>query len=204
MGDHLELRPPREDDLTIIEKLTQDPETTGEFAWFGWHDPLRWRRGWAENRLLGDVGGVLMVVRGDRPLGFVSWRRHQATVAAFYWEIGIAMLPGPAATATAPRRTACWPATCSRTAPRTASRPAPRRPTWPSAAPWRRPASPPRAVARAIGWRDGQWRDGITYSLLRTDPAPALTMNRHSPRPHHPRPNRTPRLYRLPIDRLPI
>ena len=27
-------------------------------------------------------------------------------------------------------------------------------------------------VARAIGWRDGQWRDGITYSLLRTDPAP--------------------------------
>ena len=27
-------------------------------------------------------------------------------------------------------------------------------------------------VARAIGWRDGQWRDGITYSLLRTDPTP--------------------------------
>ena len=45
MGDQLELRPPREDDLTIIEKLTQDPETASEFAWFGWHDPLRWRRG---------------------------------------------------------------------------------------------------------------------------------------------------------------
>src|SRR2546428_7879256 len=57
MGDQLELRPPREDDLAIIEKLTQDPEITGEFAWFGWHDPLRWRRGWDENRLLGDVGG---------------------------------------------------------------------------------------------------------------------------------------------------
>ena len=69
------------------------PEVTGEFAWFGWHDPLRWRRGWAENRLLGDAGGLLMVVRGDRPLGFVNWRRHQATVAGFYWEIGIAMLP---------------------------------------------------------------------------------------------------------------
>ena len=34
-----------------------------------------------------------MVIRGDRPLGFVNWRRHQATVAGFYWEIGIAMLP---------------------------------------------------------------------------------------------------------------
>ena len=38
MGDHLDLRPPHEGDLTIIEKLTQDPEVTGEFAWFGWHD----------------------------------------------------------------------------------------------------------------------------------------------------------------------
>jgi RimJ/RimL family protein N-acetyltransferase len=27
-------------------------------------------------------------------------------------------------------------------------------------------------VIRAIGWREGHWRDGITYSLLRTDPAP--------------------------------
>jgi len=45
MGDQLQLRPPREDDLTIIEMLTQDPETTGEFAWFGWRDPLRWRDG---------------------------------------------------------------------------------------------------------------------------------------------------------------
>ena len=27
-------------------------------------------------------------------------------------------------------------------------------------------------ITRGIGWRDGQWRDGVTYSLLRTDPAP--------------------------------
>ena len=24
-------------------------------------------------------------------------------------------------------------------------------------------------VMRGIGWRDGAWRDGVTYSLLRTD-----------------------------------
>jgi hypothetical protein len=35
MGDHLELRPPIEDDLTIIEKLTQDPQAAGEFACIG-------------------------------------------------------------------------------------------------------------------------------------------------------------------------
>jgi RimJ/RimL family protein N-acetyltransferase len=25
-------------------------------------------------------------------------------------------------------------------------------------------------IARGVGWRDGQWRDGVTYSLLRTGP----------------------------------
>jgi len=30
MADELQLRPPREDDLAIVEMLTQDPETTGE------------------------------------------------------------------------------------------------------------------------------------------------------------------------------
>src|SRR6059058_672909 len=49
---------------------------------------------WDENRLLGDAGGVLKAVRADRPLGFVNWRRHQATVAGFYWETGIAVLAG--------------------------------------------------------------------------------------------------------------
>ena len=48
MADELELRPPGEDDLAVIEALTQDPDTTGEFAWFGWHNPLRWRRRWAD------------------------------------------------------------------------------------------------------------------------------------------------------------
>lgn len=78
MADKLELRPPGEDDLAIIEALTQDPDMTGEFAWFGWFDPLRWRRRWATNGLIDEDGGVLMIVLGRRPLGFVSWRRHPA------------------------------------------------------------------------------------------------------------------------------
>jgi RimJ/RimL family protein N-acetyltransferase len=27
-------------------------------------------------------------------------------------------------------------------------------------------------VMRGIGWRDGAWRDGVGYGLLRTDPRP--------------------------------
>jgi RimJ/RimL family protein N-acetyltransferase len=172
MGDQLELRPPCEDDLTIIEMLTQDPETTGEFAWFGWRDPLRWRRGWAEDRLLGDVGGVLMVVRGDRPLGFVNWRRHQVTAAGFYWEIGIAMLPearGHGDGTQAHRLLARYlfaHTTAHRIEASTEMTNMAERRALEKA------GFTAEGITRGIGWRDGQWRDGVTYSLLRTDPAP--------------------------------
>jgi len=169
MSDQLQLRPVREDDLTILERLTQDPETTGEFAWFGWHDPLRWRRGWAENRLLGDDGGVLMVVRGARPLGFVNWRRHRATVAGYHWEMGIAMLPearGRGDGTEAHRLLARYlfahtPAHRIQASTETGNLAEQRA--------LEKAGFTREGINRGIGWRDGEWRDGVTYSLLRTD-----------------------------------
>jgi hypothetical protein len=35
MNGQVTLRPPSEDDLAMLEELTQDPEQTGEFGWFG-------------------------------------------------------------------------------------------------------------------------------------------------------------------------
>jgi len=170
MGDELQLRPVREDDLAVLEKLTQDPETTGEFAWFGWHDPLRWRRRWTENRLLGDDGGILMVVRAARPLGFVSWRRHRATAAGYHWEMGIALLPearGRGDGTQAHRLLAGY---------LFAHTPAHRIQASTEAGNLAEQRALEKAgftregITRGIGWRDGQWRDGVTYSLLRTDP----------------------------------
>jgi RimJ/RimL family protein N-acetyltransferase len=172
MPDELHLRPTREDDLTIIEALTQDPELTGEFAWFGWHYPLRWRRRWAEDRLLDDVSGVLMVTLGPRPLGFVSWRRHQAAVAAFYWEIGIALLPEArgAGHGTQAQRLLARYLFAHTTAHRIIASTevtnlAERRAL-------EKAGFTAEGIARGVGWRNGQWRDGVTYSLLRTDPPP--------------------------------
>ncbi len=170
MDDQLRLRPVREDELTILEELTQDPEVTGEFGWFGWHDPLRWRRRWTENRLLGDEGGVLMVVRGDQSLGFVNWRRRHATPAGYYWEIGIAMLPearGRGDGTEAHRHLARYLFThttahrieASTEVTNLAERRALEKAGFTA-----------EGISRAAGWRDGQWRDGVTYSLLRTDP----------------------------------
>jgi hypothetical protein len=48
MADQVTLRPVEENDLQILEDLTQNPEKAGEFSWFGWYDPRRYRRRWAE------------------------------------------------------------------------------------------------------------------------------------------------------------
>jgi hypothetical protein len=45
MTEEIALRTVREDDLPMLEELTQNPEKTGEFEWFGWSDLRRWRRG---------------------------------------------------------------------------------------------------------------------------------------------------------------
>jgi hypothetical protein len=59
------LRPVSEDDLPVLEKLRQDPDAAGEFAWFGWSNLRGLRQGWGENGLIGRDGGMLMVVRDD-------------------------------------------------------------------------------------------------------------------------------------------
>ena len=94
MSDEVTLRPVREDDLPMLEELTQNPEKTGEFEWFGWADLRHWRRGWDENGLISPGGGTLIVTCGDQRLGLVNWRRQPITVPSSYcWGIGITLLP---------------------------------------------------------------------------------------------------------------
>ncbi|GAA4616305.1 GNAT family protein [Actinoallomurus liliacearum] len=94
MGDdELRLRPVNRDDLAVIERLTGDPEATGEHGWLGWSEQWRYRRRWEENGMLDDDGGVLMAVRGDERLGFVSWRRQPTARTSYCWNIGVAMRP---------------------------------------------------------------------------------------------------------------
>jgi len=33
------LRPVSETDLPLLRKLSQDPQTAGEFEWYGWYAP---------------------------------------------------------------------------------------------------------------------------------------------------------------------
>ena len=94
MDDQIALRPVVDEDLALLEELSGgDPVKAGAFGWYGWRDRDRWRRHWAENGLLGDDGGSLMVVRDRELLGCMNWRIKRSTPTAYHWEIGIALLP---------------------------------------------------------------------------------------------------------------
>jgi RimJ/RimL family protein N-acetyltransferase len=171
MSDRVALRPASETDLPMVEELTQDPERTGEFQWFGWSDRQRWQRSWAENGLIGPDGGTLVVVRGEERLGLVNWRRQQTTPAGYCWEIGITLRPevrGRGYGTQAHRLLARY-----LFAHTTAHR------IWAGTEvdniaeqkALEKAGFTREGVTRGSGWRDGAWRDGVVYSLLRTDPA---------------------------------
>jgi RimJ/RimL family protein N-acetyltransferase len=168
--DEIALRLVREDDLPLIDSLLQDPEMAGEYSWFGWFDVRRWRRGWDENELIGPDGGTLIVTQGDQPLGVVTWSRRQSTPAGYGWEVGIALLPaarGHGYGTQAQRLLARY---------LFAHTPVQRISAATDADNIAEQKSLEKAgftregVLRGIGWRDGAWRDGVMYSLLRTDP----------------------------------
>ncbi len=171
-GGTVSLTPVTEADLDLLERLTQDPGSTGEFAWFGWANMLRWRSGWAQDRLIGPDGGTLVVAADGQRLGFVNWRRKNTTITSHYWEIGIAVLPearGHGYGTQAQRLLARY---------LFAHTPAHRIEASTEAGNLAERRSLEKAgftregLLRGIGWRDGAWRDGVWYSILRTDPPP--------------------------------
>ena len=168
MEDVLALRPVTEPDLLVLERLTQDPGAAGEFTWAGWREVMRFRRGWAENRLIGEGSGILMIVREDEPVGFVSWFRAEYP-PAYAWNMGIALLPearGHGYGTQAHRLLARYlfaHTTVHRVEALTEAANAAEQRALAKAGFTR------EGVLRGVFWRAGGWHDGVLYSLLRTD-----------------------------------
>jgi RimJ/RimL family protein N-acetyltransferase len=169
MSEEITLRPVAENELPILDKLVNDPETAGEFAWFGWNDVRMWQSRWAENGLISSEGGALLVVRGREPAGLVSWRRRPCTPAAFFWEIGAAILPGARGQGIGTQahrllaRYLFAHTTAHRIEANTEADNVGEQRALEKAGFTR------EGVRRGLGWRGGAWRDGVMYSLLRTD-----------------------------------
>ena len=169
MDDDVALRLVAEADLPLVERLTQDPESAGEFAWLGWYKLTRFRQWWVENRLISDDLGVLMVDRDGDRVGFVTWYKVSSTPGYYYWNIGIALLPearGKGYGTQAQRKLAQYlfaHTTVQRIEASTEVGNVAEQRSLEKAGFTR------EGVHRSAGWRDGAYRDGVWYSMVRTD-----------------------------------
>ncbi|MEU1514714.1 GNAT family protein [Streptomyces sp. NPDC005811] len=163
------LCPVGEDDLVVLEQFLTDPEAAGPFSWFGWADPGRFRRGWAENGLLSSDGGQLMVAAGAERLGFVAWRKVVTGPASYCWNIGAQLLPeaqgrgvGTEAQRLLTRYLFAHTPVMRIEADTEAENVAEQRAL-------EKVGFTREGLARSIVFRDGRWRDVVSYGVLRDD-----------------------------------
>jgi RimJ/RimL family protein N-acetyltransferase len=169
VSDELSLRPVTEGDLSFLAYLTNDPAGGGEFQWYGWHDPHRYRKQWAEDGLLNDDGGTLIISVGGDSVGLVAWRKAITSRISYCWNIGIILVPeargkgygGPAQWQLAAYLFAHSLVNRVEAATELTNEAEQRA--------LEKAGFVREGVVRGGGFRDGQWRDGVVYSLLRSE-----------------------------------
>ncbi|SEG98387.1 Protein N-acetyltransferase, RimJ/RimL family [Nonomuraea solani] len=163
------LRPVAEDDVPFLHRLMNDPDSTGDFQWYGFQGPHRLRARWAENGMLSDEGGILIIADGDDAVGFVSWNRQIANRASFYWSMGLIVAPehrGRGYGTEAQKLIARYlfdHSLANRIEASTEITNVAEQRALEKAGFTR------EGVLRGGGFRAGQWHDGVLYSMIRSD-----------------------------------
>ena len=99
MPEAVFIRPIVESDLDLLELLYEDPDEAGEFGFYGYQNPGGLRRDFAAGRFVSeDHGRLAVALRGPAKtgefIGEVSWHKAQTGPSSFSWTIGIALLAG--------------------------------------------------------------------------------------------------------------
>ncbi|MBD0672125.1 GNAT family N-acetyltransferase [Streptomyces sp. CBMA156] len=166
------LRPIVEADLSAIDALLNEPEALGEFQWYGWQDPQRFRRRWAENGLLGDEQWVFAVVAGGEFAGFVAAGRAGVRPAAPYWTLGVQLLPKARGRGIGTRAQRLLVDYLFAHTPVMRLEADTEAGNLAEQRVLEKLGFTREGVQRAVTFRAGEWRDVVRYSLLRTDPRP--------------------------------
>lgn len=162
------LRPFEEADLVCFDRFASDPEYS-PFEWTGFLSSQPWRRMWHEHRLLGGPYCLVVAnVADDSFVGWVDWRQNDRPGPGV-WEFGALIDPehrGRGA-GTASQRllvdylfstTPCnrvWAGTAVDNIAEQRS--------------LERVGLLREGCIRGAGFRDGQWRDGYIYGMVRRD-----------------------------------
>ncbi|MEO3874297.1 GNAT family protein [Nonomuraea sp. B12E4] len=165
----IHLRPVKERDLPFLHRLTSEPDSTGEFQWYGWQDPHRMRRRWEEDGWLGEDGGILIIAHAEESVGFVSWSKQVANRASYFWTMGLIVAPefrGQGYGTQAQRLIARYlfeHTTANRIAAATEITNVAEQRALEKAGFTR------EGMLRGVGFRAGEWHDGVQYSMIRSD-----------------------------------
>jgi RimJ/RimL family protein N-acetyltransferase len=174
MAPDVWLRPITEADLDLIETLYEDPAEAGEYGFYGYQNPGRLRRLFAEGGLLSDRGGRLAVMAGEEGTagtlaGEVSWHQAWTGPTSYCWNIGIGLLErarGRGYGTRAQRLVAEYlfaHTQLNRVEAQTETGNLAEQRALEKAGFTR------EGVLRGAIFRDGQWHDMVSYSMIRSD-----------------------------------
>lgn len=167
------MRPVAEGDLALLTALTSEPDKAGEYEWFGWRDSGDIRRGWEKDRMLGADHGTLAVDAGGL-IGCVGWHKRGTWGGSYCWNMGITLAPEARCHGygtEAQRFLAGYlfaHTPVNRVEAETEAGNLAERRALEKAGFTR------EGVIRGCVFRDGRWRDGMIYSVLRGDIAAGL------------------------------
>jgi RimJ/RimL family protein N-acetyltransferase len=165
-GDEVVLRSIEEGDLPFLQRLISDPADTGSFMWQGFRDPREWRFRWQAGSLIGEHGGVVLIVSGGAPVGCISWDRHQ-WFGRHCWSLGIELARAARGQGIGTRahrllvdhlfaQTLCHRIEAYTESDNIAERRA-----------LEKSGFSLEGTLCGVAFRDGQWRDGVLYALCR-------------------------------------
>jgi ribosomal-protein-alanine N-acetyltransferase len=171
----LRFRPVTEADLVMLQRLATDAEFAGP-NWGGFRDAGQPARRFAEDGYLGADNSWLLVDRAADAVtvAFVQWHRHTLGHEGFFWEIGIAVPPEWRGQGYGWRAQAmlCDYLFLHTPVQRIQAGTQPENIAEQKALV--RAGFQLEGRLRACEFRAGEWRDGVLYSRLRTDPVPLV------------------------------
>ncbi len=93
-SDAIRLRPVRESDLEVLERVDTDATLSEPFEWRGFADARARRQRWEQDGYLGPTDSLLVIALSDDTfIGLVTWRSSWAFGPQGCVDIGILLLP---------------------------------------------------------------------------------------------------------------
>ncbi|WP_035858912.1 GNAT family N-acetyltransferase [Cryptosporangium arvum] len=172
--DDLRFRPVAEKDLVLFQRLRTDPEFWGP-GWPGFDDPGQPARRLASDGYFSESNSWLVAERGPDAVALLNWRTSSIGAPRLSWEIGIVVVPERRGQGIGWRAQAMLCDYLFDHGPVQRIQAGTRVENIAEQKSLVKAGFQLEGRVRAAEFADGEWRDGLLYSRLRTDPAPDLS-----------------------------